>query len=187
MSIAVAVKKNGKTVIAADTLSVFGDRRVPMQNHRASKIIQIGDTRVAMAGWGLYDNLMTDFLSRGRKPALTQEKDVYAFFLKLWTQLKERYTLVNDQPHADDESPFADIDSSFLTASRHGIFHISGNLTVTSFMQYYAIGSGSDYALGTLFTLFDVEEDAAVLARRACESAIAFDVNCGGEIDIYEV
>ena len=102
MSIAVAVTKNGKTVIAADTLSVFGDRRVPMENHRASKIMQVGDTRIAMAGWGLYDNLMTDFLSRGKKPVLTREKEVYAFFLKLWTQLKERYTLVNDQPHPDE-------------------------------------------------------------------------------------
>ncbi|MEE8310950.1 MAG: hypothetical protein V3R77_01750 [Candidatus Binatia bacterium] len=187
VSIAVAVHKSGKTVIAADSLSVFGDRKVPIDNHRASKIMAIGNARVGMAGWGLYDNVLVDFLSRGKPPALGNEKQIYSFFLKLWSQLRERYTLVNEQPHPDDESPFADIDSSFLIASPGGIFHVSGNLSVTRFEKYYAIGTGGDYALGSLFTLYDGKLDAATLAVKACKTAIAFDVSCGGEIDVYDV
>jgi len=38
-----------------------------------------------------------------------------------------------------------------------------------------------------LHALYATERDAAVLARRACEAAIAFDVYCGGEIDVRRI
>jgi len=186
MSIAVAVTKGGKTVIAADSMSVFGDRKMPIANHRASKIMRVGNSHVAMAGWGLYENVLADFVPRQRKSSLANERDIFAFFMKLWGELPERYSLVNEQSHPDDESPFGDMDSSFLIANRQGIFHVAGNLSVTRFEQYYAIGSGADYALGTLHTLYGGKLDAEALSKRGCETAITFDVSCGGEIDVYK-
>jgi ATP-dependent protease HslVU (ClpYQ) peptidase subunit len=60
-------------------------------------------------------------------------------------------------------------------------------MSVMAFREYYAIGSGASYALGALHALYATERDPATLARRGCEAAIAFDVYCGGEIDVRRI
>jgi ATP-dependent protease HslVU (ClpYQ) peptidase subunit len=112
---------------------------------------------------------------------------VFAFFLRFWKQLSRRYSLVNEQPHQDDPSPFADLDSSFLVVSSGGIFYVSGNLSVSQFDRYYAVGSGSSYALGALHVLFAEDLDADEIARRACAAAMTFDLYCGGEMEVRPV
>ncbi len=187
MSIAVAVRKDGRAILAADTQSNFGDRRVSVDNHRAPKIRKVGASYVATTGWGIYDDIFRDYLARARKPSLNNERDVFAFFMRLWRELHERYSLVNDQPHDDHASPFADLDASFLIVNKSGILHVSGNMSVSRFERYYAIGSGGDYALGALHALYDRVKDPRALAQRACEAAMTFDVYCGGSIDVVEI
>jgi ATP-dependent HslUV protease subunit HslV len=185
MSIAVAVKKGRKTVIAADTQSNFGDRRVTVDNHRAPKIRRVGASYVATSGWGIYDDILRDHLTRVRRPAVKTEQQVFAFFMKLWKELHERYSLVNDQPHEDDHSPFGDLDAAFLVVNKGTIMHVSGNMSVSRFEKYYAIGSGADFAMGALHALYDRIADAETLAREACAAAMAYDVFCGGAIDAF--
>ena len=43
------------------------------------------------------------------------------------------------------------------------------------------------YALGAMYQIYDQDADAAELARRAVETAIEFDIYCGGEIDLFDV
>ena len=65
MSIIVAIRKNNQVVMAADTLTSFGDsEHMPQENARASKIGRIGDSLVGGAGWAVYDDILNDFLSR---------------------------------------------------------------------------------------------------------------------------
>ena len=187
MSIAVAVRKGNTIAVAADSQENFGDRKVVGSNHRASKIMQLGGSALAMTGWGVYDNVFTDYLSARRAPRFASEREIFVFFVKLWKDLRKRYSFVDDQVQDEDRSPFADLDSSFLIGNRYGIFHVSGDMSVMAFQEYYAIGSGASYALGVLHALYASERDAAVLARRACEAAIAFDVYCGGDIDVRRI
>jgi ATP-dependent HslUV protease, peptidase subunit HslV len=187
VSIAVAVRKGRKTVIAADTQSNFGDRRATVDNHRAGKIRRVGASYVATSGWGIYDDVLRDHLTRARRPNLKTETDVFSFFMKLWKELHERYSLVNDQAHEDDRSPFGDLDASFLIAGKESILHVSGNMSVSRFQKYYAIGSGADFAIGAMHVLYDRLGDAEAIAQEACATAIAFDVFCGGEIDVFTV
>ena len=187
MSIAVAVRKGTTIAVAADSQENFGDRKIVGANHRAAKIMALGGSELAMTGWGVYDNVFTDYFRSRRAPRFASEREIFTFFVRLWKDLRKRYSFVDDQVAEDDRSPFADLDSSFLIANRHGIFHVSGDMSVMAFGQYYAIGSGASYALGVLHALYDTERDAAVLARRACEAAIAFDVYCGGEIDVRTI
>jgi ATP-dependent HslUV protease subunit HslV len=184
MSIAVAVRKGATIAVAADSQENFGDRKIVGSNHRAAKIMSLGGSELAMTGWGIYDNVFSDYLRSRRAPRFASEREIFTFFVRLWKDLRKRYSFVDDQVAEDDRSPFADLDSSFLLANRHGIFHVSGDMSVMAFNQYYAIGSGASYALGVLHALYDSERDAATLARRACEAAVAFDVYCGGEIDV---
>jgi len=64
---------------------------------------------------------------------------------------------------------------------------IDSDLSITKFEQYYAIGSGSDYSLGVIHTLYDEKLDATEIATRAVSTAIAFDTKCGGDIMICNV
>jgi ATP-dependent protease HslVU (ClpYQ) peptidase subunit len=186
MSIVVAVRKNGRTVVAADSLNVFGQERVGPDNSRAAKIKPVGGTLLAVTGWSVYANILDDFITQHRPLALNGEPEIFTFFLDLWKQLRERYLLVNDQATSKD-TPFGDLDASFLIANRSGIFKISQDASVCRFDKYYAIGSGGVYALGALYQLYDHVEDPAELARRGVETAIEFDIYCGRPIDVVEV
>lgn len=188
MTIAVAVRKGGQTVIAADTQSNFGHNRAPLGNHRTQKILTLGANHLATSGWGLYANILNDFLARKRTPKLDSEGDVFRFFQTFWKALHEQYTMVNDQCQNEEErSPFGDLDASFLLVNGAGIFFVSSDTSVTAFQQYYAVGSGAEFALGALHALYDGDLDAETLARRACAAAMAFNVYCGGEVDVCRV
>lgn len=185
MTIAVAVRKGREIVLAADTQNNFGAARATPDNHRSHKIMSVGDALIATSGWGLYANILDDYVARSRRPpALGNEREVFRFFQQFWHALKEQYSLVNDQCHKDDDSPFGDLDASFLVANAQGIFFVSSDTSVTPFGKYHAVGSGTDYALGALYVLYDTTDDAETLARRGCEAAMAFNIYCGGDIEI---
>ena len=90
---------------------------------------------------------------------------------------------VNDQPGKENETPFASLDATFLVASPTGIFLVSSNMSVSEFRQFYAIGSGGDYAIGAVHALYNEVNDPADLAQRGVRAAIAYDSCCGGEIE----
>lgn len=186
MSIVVAVTKNDRTVMASDSMGFYGSQRVPTDNSKAIKVRRVGASLLAMTGWSVYDNIIEDTVARGGAPPLGNTNEIFAFFMTLWRELHERYAFVNDQA-ANKDSPFGDLDASFLIANGGGIFKVASDTNVSHFSKYYAIGSGSDYALGALYALYDTELDAAELASRAVEAAINFDTYCGGEIEVYDV
>ena len=187
MSIIIAVKKNGRTVVAADTLNVFGQERIATDNSRVTKVRPIGSSLMGFTGWAVYANIIDDMLEhRDDTPPLGDEKEIFAFFMDLWKELHERYPFVNDQPHTKD-SPFGDLDASFLIVNANGIYKVSEDASVCRFEKYYAIGSGGAYALGAVHQLYDGDDDAGDLARRCAETAIDFDIYCGGEIDLFKV
>ena len=186
MSIIVAVTKSGRTGMAADTLTSFeGSVAINQRNSRTPKFRRIGDAFLGASGWGVYDAIITDFIGDEPPPSLTGERNIFRFFMDLWKALHEDYAFVNDQSQAKD-SPFGDLDASFLIASHAGIHKVSHDMDVTPFERYYAIGSGTDYALGALHTIYDEIDDPAVIAQRAVEAACAFDLHCGGEIEVVE-
>lgn len=187
MSVAVAVQKGQTIAIAADTQENFGDRRVLRGDHSSSKIMKVGASYVAQTGWGLYENILGDFLAKGPAPRFRNEREIFVFFNRFWKRMRKDYSFVNDQPMDDDKSPFADLDASFLIVNTAGIFHVTGQMSVTRFTRFDAIGSGGPYALGALHTLYDEKLDAREIARRGCAAAVHFDVSCGGEIDLFAV
>lgn len=185
MTIAVAVRKGGRIAIAADTQNNFGENRVPPDNGPCRKLRRVGDAVVATTGWGLYGNILDDFVERQKRLRLDDERAIFAFFQAFWRELRDRYSYVNDQCRKDDESPFADLDASFLIVNPGGIYYVSSDTSVTPFARYHAVGSGTDYALGALHALCDDPAlDAEALARRACDAAIAFNLYCGGPVDV---
>jgi ATP-dependent protease HslVU (ClpYQ) peptidase subunit len=185
MSIVVAVAKKGKTVMAADTQSNFGTEVMPPDNLTTTKVRRVGRSLLGRSGWGVYDNILGDLVERRETPELDDTGRIFRFFTDLWKVLHERYAFVNDQSKRKD-GPFGDLGGSFMVANANGIFYVAPNLGVTRFEKYYAIGAGADYSLGALHQLYDGEGDAEQIARAAAETAVAFSVRCGGEIEVLE-
>jgi ATP-dependent protease HslVU (ClpYQ) peptidase subunit len=187
MSIIVAVTKGGQTVMAADSLTSFGDGlRVPPNNCSVAKIRRVNGSLLGAAGWGIYDCIVDHFLAGNQPAELGDQREIFSFFLALWKALHDRYPFVNDQAHSRD-TPFGDLDATFLVANRGGIFKVSHDMDVCRFNRYFAIGSGADYALGAMFNLYEGGDDAAAIARRAVLTAIEFDMHCGGDVLVEDV
>ena len=187
MSIALAIEKNGELILAADTLTSFGHTKVPPALHAAQKVRRIGNSFLAATGWGLYENILDDVIARRKNIKLGSREQIFDFFLRLWNDLHKKYSFVNDQIDEKEAGPFGNLDSTFLIAGRAGIFYVGPDMSVTKVKHYFAIGSGAPFALGALHALQDSKLDAEAIARRAVESAIAFDTYCGGEAQIHRV
>jgi len=93
---------------------------------------------------------------------------------------------VNDQC-SETDTPFGDLDASFLVAAPSGIYYVACDMSVTEFDQYYAVGSGAGYALGALHALYTQKSDAENVARRAVAAASALDIYCGGEVNLVKL
>lgn len=183
MTIIVAVHKDGVTAVAADTQTTFGSFRVLPENQETPKLQRIGDSVIGFAGWGMYENILDDYVDRlETPPVLSDSRSIFVFFTGLWKELHETYNFVNDQCQNDD-SPFGDLDASFLVVNPGIIHHVASDMSVTSFRQYFAVGSGSAFSMGALHALYDTGLDAAQLAAKAVDAAMAFDVKCGGRTE----
>jgi ATP-dependent HslUV protease subunit HslV len=183
MSIAVAVRTADQIVLATDSKRTFGGGAVPVDNLRDVKIRRVGGAYIATTGWGVYTNILEDYLRGGRQPRLVDSASIFTFFRSFWKALHQRYAFVNDQC-SESDSPFGDLDASFLVVAPSGIFYVACDMSVTEFDQYYAVGSGAGYALGAMHALYGSKNDAQTIARRAVAAATALDIYCGGEINL---
>ncbi len=186
MSIVVAVKKGKDIVIGADSQYNFGSNKVCDKNINCSKIKRIGPVLFSNTGWGLYSDILNDYLSKKKTVKLNNELEVFQFFKAFWHALHKNYSFVNDQCN-DEESPFGDLDANFLITTGKCIFHVSSNMGVTEFLKFYAIGSGCEYALGAMFAVYKMKLSAENIARKGLEAAIEHDVYCGGKIEIIKI
>ena len=187
MSIAVVVKKADDIVIAADTQDNFGSNKVSCDNYRSGKIVKVGTSYIATTGWGLYEDILDDYLVPKEDVALDTKRQIFSFFMRFWKDLHEKYSFVKDQTDEDEDSPFGGLDSTFLIANTHGIFYVSSNMSITKFEKYFAIGSGANVSLGTMYALYDLDFSAEEIARKAVKSAMTFNIYCGGDVDLFQV
>ena len=187
MSIAVAVRKDARIVLATDSQTNLGSERVPAANLSGAKFMQIGEAYMAATGWTLYSNILADVLGRRRAtPRLDGEVNIFKFFTRLWEELHERYNFVKDQ--ADDtDSPFGSLDSTFLVVCARGVFGVASDLSVLRYERYFAIGSGAPIALGAVHALYESECDAEAIAHSAAAAAIDHDVYCGHPVHAVTV
>ena len=183
MSVIVAVRHASQIVIAADTQDNFGDLRPPAENHEALKLREVGDAVLGSSGWALYDDIFGHYLAKQKRVRLHDRRSIFDFFVRFWKELHRAYPFVNDQPGKEADSPFANLDATFLVASPAGIFLVSSNMSVSEFRQYYAIGSGGDYAIGAMHALYGEVKNPAEIAERAVRAAMAYDACCGGRVE----
>jgi ATP-dependent HslUV protease subunit HslV len=186
MSIAVAVRVDDEIVLATDSKRTFGGGAVPEHNLRDVKLRQVGAAYLATTGWGVYTNILDDYLKSARNPRLMDGPSIFTFFRTFWKALHERYAFVNDQC-SESDTPFGDLDASFLVVSPNGIYYVACDMSVTEFDHYYAVGSGAPYALGALHALHHPRANAEQVARKAVSAASDLDIYCGGAVNLVTV
>ena len=172
MSTIVVVRKDGTAVIAADTLTTCGSTKESaayVVNH--GKIIEYKGSRIAFSGSASLQVAVQDFLDRAkRRFPLTNIAEIFRFGLALHKDLKDEYFL-----RPDDEQDFETFRGDLLIANKTGIYGLSSYRYVQEYSKFYANGSGSEYALGAMFAVYDTEKNAEQIADIGVRAGTEFD------------
>jgi ATP-dependent protease HslVU (ClpYQ) peptidase subunit len=175
MTTIVVVRKNGIAAIAADTLTKWGTGKESAKYiANNDKIVRAGDSWIGAAGGATFKIIMRDYFAQ---PKVKARFDTTLNLFKTWQTfhavLKDQYFLVTagDKDDALESSRF-----DVLLANPYGIFGVGAHRTVQEYTKFYAIGSGTDLALGAMYGIYDDPKlSAAQIALRAVEAAAEFD------------
>jgi ATP-dependent HslUV protease subunit HslV len=181
------VRKGGAAAIAADTLIKWGSAKESatyIANH--DKILRVGDSLVGVTGTATFTAILRDYFEHSSEEVrLDSPSQIFRAWNRLHGILKERYFLL---PEEDKEDALESSRMDCLIANPHGIFGVAAHRTVQQFSKFYAYGSGSDYALGAMYSAYtDPQLSAEQIARHGIEAAAEFDDGTGLPVTSYAV
>ena len=186
MSTIVVVKKAGKVCIAADSLTSFGDLRLSSDYDAAhDKIIRRDDSYLGIVGSAAHQLVMESvFADEEIKMDFSSRLDIFESFRVLHPLLKEKYFL---NPKDEDDDPYESTQIDGLIAGPKGIFGVHSLREVTEYKKFWAIGSGSEYALGAMFAVFDQLDNATDIAAMGVAAGAEFNNASAMPMSSYEV
>ncbi|HSY28419.1 MAG TPA: MFS transporter, partial [Burkholderiaceae bacterium] len=92
MTTCVVVKKGNQIAIAADSLVTFGDTRLSNSYEANTKIFQVGDSFITLAGTAAHFPVMRKLLTEmGEDCKLATRDEVFETYTKVHAILKEKY------------------------------------------------------------------------------------------------
>ena len=185
MTTIVAVKKNGVVAIAADTLTTFGNTRLPAgMDASHDKILHFADSHIGVCGSAAHHLVLASLLGKTADLQLNSKAEIFETFRKLHPVLKEECFL---NPKEDEEDPYESSQITALIANASGLYGIFSMREVFEYTQFWAIGSGHEFALGAMNLAYARYESAEEIARVGVEAGIAFDTNSAAPITLYTV
>lgn len=175
MSVVVAIKKEDKVYIGADSQVTKGGTRATLKNPNNYKVWKVrGAENCLMAHVGnvrdanivrLMDGLVTEY--NIYKNHVDYEFVVKKIVPEIISELKEF-------GYIKDEKYVGFMDSSYLFAFKNQLFVINTDGCVLEVDDYVAIGSGSDQAIGSLLSTEDEEPELRI--RKAIKASAATDI-----------
>jgi ATP-dependent protease HslVU (ClpYQ) peptidase subunit len=185
MTTIVAVKKNGIVAIAADTLTTFGNTRLPaMMDNSHDKILHIKDSYIGVCGSAAHHLVLASLLGKTPDVQLNSKEAIFETFRKLHPVLKEECFL---NPKEDEEDPYESSQITALIINTSGMYGIFSMREVFEYTQFWAIGSGHEFALGAMQHAYSRYDNAADIAQAGVDAGIAFDKNSAAPVTIYTV
>lgn len=172
----VIVKKAGQIAIAGDSQSTFGDTRLSaVDDARWDKIFAAHGAFFAISGSAAHDLVLKSLLSKAKKLDFSSRPAIFETFRKLHPKLKDQFFL---KPDEDEDDPYESSQMTVLLASPHGIFAVFSMREVYEYQRFWAIGSGSDFAIGAMSAVYSNPElDAEAIARIGVNAGCEFDIN----------
>jgi len=181
------VRKGHYAAIAADTLTKWGSgKESAAYVANNDKFVKIGRSYLAASGSATFKIIMQDYFSRPRVHARFDDPlKIFRTWQSFHVVLKREYFLIAGTDKDDSlESTRFDV----LLANPRGIFGIGSHRTVQEYVKFYAIGSGTDFALSALYAAYDdPRHDALQLAQLAVEAAAEFDDATGLPVSAHRV
>ena len=177
----------GDAAIAADTLTKWGSaKETATYIANSEKILKVGPNYVAVTGNATFKMILRDYFQENADQIdLSGASEIFKTWNRLHAALKDRYFLL---PEEDKEDALESSRMDVLIVNPNGIFGVSGHRTVQQFSKFYAYGSGSDYALGALWALYDRPGLSALqIARQAIVAAAEFDDGTALPVQAYTV
>jgi ATP-dependent HslUV protease, peptidase subunit HslV len=190
MTTIVVVKKNNQVAIAADSLTTFGSTRLaPSYDRSPEKIIRYadaarGDSYMGIAGSAAHQLVLESLLAKNVELNFHGKAAVYESFRKLHPLLKEEHFL---NPREEEDDPYESSQLTAMIANASGIYAVYSMREVFEFETFWAIGSGRDFALGAMYTVYKRAKDAASIAKTGVEAGAEFDTGSALPLNIYSV
>jgi ATP-dependent HslUV protease, peptidase subunit HslV len=186
MTTVAVARVGGQVAMAADTLVTFGDTKLSHRFENNSKIFKVGSSYVGMAGTVAHFPVLRHALTA--MPAdelkLGGKDEIFTTFTKLHAQLKEKFFL---QTKEEDADPYESSQYTVLIANAQGIFGVYSYREIFEFKDFWAIGSGRNFALGAMHAASGKLKTAKELALAGVAAGCEFDKNSSHPIDTYSV
>lgn len=187
MTTILAIKKDNKVVIGADTLTKFGSQKenaILVKN--PSKLVQIHDNYFGVTGSASWPFLLRSYFLKAldRVPdfsntqSIFEEMDIFHHYLKT-----DKYLI----PTSGSDNEFESSHMVMLIVNNHGIFGVYPFRQIIQYNDFMAIGSGDRYALGAINVLINTELSAYEIAKSALETAAFFDDSTMAPFEFVEL
>lgn len=183
MTTLVVVRKNGSVAIAADSLTTFGDTRLAAEHDRTwDKIVRYRDTYIGLCGSAAHQLVFESLLAKHRDLEFSDKAAIFETFRELHPILKEQHFL---NPKEEEDDPYESTQITALIANANGIFGVFSMREVFEYTQYWAAGSGREFALGAMAARYSDLEHAEDVARVGVETGARFDRNSALPMTVY--
>ena len=185
MSTIVIVRKNGQACIAADTLTSFGElRQHSTYEKNGDKIFSDGENHIGIVGSAAHELVMRNLLNNIEYDFSSRE-GIFESLRKMHPLLKDEYFL---NPKEESSDPYESSRIDALILNRKGIFALFSLREVFEYSRFWAIGSGGDFALGAMFSLYERDDlGVAEIARAGVEAGIEFNTASAPPMTSYTV
>jgi ATP-dependent protease HslVU (ClpYQ) peptidase subunit len=178
MSTIVAVLKNNVGCIAADSLTSFGDTKQPAEFVSDSdKIIRFSgytsDNYMGIVGSAAHQLVMQSLIiNHADKIDFSNRLSIFNTLKTIHPILKEEYFL-NSKEEDDDSYESSRVDALIMNAN--GIFGLYSLREVDQYSRFWAVGSGSEFALGAMHAAYELMDDAEQIAHAGILAGSTFD------------
>jgi len=195
MTTIVVVRKGDTAVIAADSLTTFGTTRLaPAYDRHPQKVMTYGDSFIGVAGSAAHQLVLENLLARSQDLDFHGKGPIYESFRKLHPMLKDDAFL---NPKEEEDDPYESTQITALIANGNGIFGVYSMREVFEYTQFWAVGSGREFALGAMQSLFGRLRSATAIAKIAsmtnqvrvsvratpCENEVGVEISFGRSSD----
>lgn len=181
MTTIVVVRKADTAVLAADSLTTFGTTRLaPAYDRSPHKVVLYRESYIGVAGSAAHQLVLENLLERNPSLDLNGKGAIYETFRKLHPILKDEAFL---NPKEEEDDPYESSQMTVMIANPSGIYAVYSMREVFEFDRFWAIGSGRDFALGAMFSLYGKAKNAAAVAKAGVLAGAEFDT--GTSLPIY--
>jgi len=183
MTTLVVVRKGDSVAIAADSLTTFGDTKLAALHDRTyDKIVRHRDTYIGLCGSAAHQLVFESLLAKHGDLDFAHKSAIFETFRKLHPILKEQHFL---NPKEEEDDPYESTQITALIANGNGIFGVFSMREVFEYTQFWAAGSGREFALGAMHARYTQTKTAEAVARIGIEAGAKFDRNSALPMTLY--